>query len=161
MRNRVPWNVNRLGGGPEVVVGPAAARLFEHPPVNVTRDSRPVVERRRMLDPEEGGGQGITRVPVEAHGQLTRALDIRRGHEHIDVGHGPQTRIAVEARDQGQSLEDDGIDAGLLEGSQQGKNAVVEALVLAPGEEVSLLQGIDLLGAGAEVDEVPVHERKQ
>ena len=103
----------------------------------------------------------MARVPAEAHGQLTRALDIRRRHEHVHVGHGPQTRIAVEARDQGQSLEDDGIDAGLLEGLQQGKNAVVEALVLAPGEEVSLLEGIDPLVAVAEADEVPVHERKQ
>ena len=77
---------------------------------------------------------------------LARSTSVRR-HEHIHVGHGPQTRIAVEARDQGQSLEDDGIDAGLLEGPAAGKNAVVEALVLAPGEEVSLLQGIDPLVA--------------
>jgi hypothetical protein len=80
-----------------------------------------MIERPRMLDAEECGGQGITRVPAEAHGQLTRALDIRRRHEHIHVGHGPQTRIAVEARDQGQSLEDDGIDAGLLEGRSRGR----------------------------------------
>ena len=72
-----PLECHRLGGGPEVVVGPAAAGLFEDPPVNVARHSRRMVERPRMLDAEESGGQAMARVPAEARGDLARALEIR------------------------------------------------------------------------------------
>ena len=50
---------------------------------------------------------------------------------------------------------------GLLEGLQERQDAVEEALVLAPGEDVPLLERSDLLVASTEASEVLVHEREQ
>ncbi len=124
--HRRPANIDRISGFPEHVVHLRSAAV-DHTPVQIEVVGGTGAERPGVVQPHSGRQQAVRARAVSSPAKVRQnrggAFDIRRAHEHVDIGHRAHAEILIVAKRQRRALEDQRREPGVVESPQYRKQA--------------------------------------